>query len=50
VELLFKKLNTAYLAASNDPQAQAVRSEVRKYLYNLLFSNIEQLASSEEEE
>ena len=26
VELLLKKLNTAYLVVSNDPQAQALRS------------------------
>jgi hypothetical protein len=50
VEMLFKKLNTAYLAVGNDPQAQAVRAQIRNYLYNLLFSNIEQLPSSEEEE
>lgn len=53
VEMLFKKLNTVYLAVgvvgTGDPQGTAVRMQIRNYLYNLLFTSIEQLPSSEDE-
>jgi hypothetical protein len=54
VEMLFKKLNTVYLAVgvvgTADPQANAVRVQIRNYLYNLLFTSIEQMPSSEDED
>lgn len=56
VEMLFKKLNTVYLAVgvgaggTNDPQGTNVRTQIRNYLYNLLFTSIEQLPSSEDED
>ncbi len=49
VEMLFKKLNTVYLGVGGgDQQALALRAQIRNYLYNLLFSNIEQLPSSDD--
>lgn len=54
VEMLFKKLNTVYLTVgtgkTNDHQGITVKMQIRNYLYNLLFTSIEQLPSSEDED
>lgn len=49
IELLFKKLNSGYLCGGPEGQ-QSMRGQIRNSLYNLLFSNIEQLPSSSEED
>lgn len=52
VQNLFKKLNSGYLMVkenASESQIQ-IKNQIRTYLYNLLFSNIEQIPSSDEDE
>lgn len=50
VQNLFKRLNTSYLMRETNGELSLVKAQIRNYLYNLLFSSIEHLPSSDEED
>lgn len=50
VHNLFKRLNTGYLMRESNGELSLVKAQVRNYLYNLLFSSIEHLPSSDEDD